>query len=151
MEQIGLLSFIIGKESEGGEDAGGKQDKKFYHANADFLFFDEIKSLILKAQVLHKDDFIDKLKKTGKIKLLVLTGIFTNHRESEIDLFIVGDPDKGKVLKYIKELERELGKEINFTIMDQKEFMYRWEITDVFLYGILGGKKIVAIDEIGLV
>ena len=44
----------------------------------------------------------------------------------------------------------ELGKELNYTIMGNQEFKYRRDITDVFLYDILEGRKLVVIDEVGL-
>ncbi|MBI4779271.1 hypothetical protein HY797_02355, partial [Candidatus Falkowbacteria bacterium] len=47
-------------------------------------------------------------------------------------------------------LEVELGKEINFTVFENQEFKYRRDITDIFLYGILDGRKLVVIDEVGL-
>jgi hypothetical protein len=34
--------------------------------------------------------------------------------------------------------------------MDIKEFKYRRDITDVFLYNILEGKKYVVLDELGI-
>lgn len=155
LEKIGLLGFTVSKENPEDDGSGeqgqsGGQDKKFFHVNPDFIIFEEIKALMLKSQGLHKDDFIDRLRKSGKIKLLILTGVFVNNKESAVDLLIVGSLDKDKVMKQIKELEKELGKEINFTIMDVKEFMYRRDMTDVFLYSILEGKKMIAIDEIGL-
>lgn len=155
LEKIGLLSFTISKENleeDGSSEQGqsGKQDKKFFQVNPDFIIFEELKALMLKSQGLHKDDFIDRLRKSGKIKLLILTGVFVNNKESAVDLLIVGSFDKDKLMKQIKDLEKELGKEINFTIMDVKEFMYRRDMTDVFLYSILESRKIIAIDEIGL-
>jgi len=127
--------------------ATGEKEKKYYKANADFVLHEEIKSLIVKAQVLYGRDFIDKLKKAGNAKLLVLTGKFVNNPDSPVDLLIVGRFNKRKLLKLIRELENDLGREINFTVMDAKEFKYRRDITDVFLYNILEGKKIVAVDE----
>ena len=53
-------------------------------------------------------------------------------------------------MRLVKELEVELSKEINYTIMGTHEFKYRRDITDVFLYDILGGKKIVIVDELGI-
>ena len=50
----------------------------------------------------------------------------------------------------IKELEAEVGRELNYTLMDMREYIYRRDITDVFLYEILERKKIVAIDEMGV-
>ncbi len=124
-----------------------KQEKKYYKANAGFILFDEIKSLIIKAQILYGRDFIDKLKNAGNVKLLIMTGKFVNEPDFSVDLLIVGRFNKIKLLRLIKELEGELGREVNFTVMDTKEFKYRRDITDVFLYNILEGKNIIAVDE----
>lgn len=128
-----------------------KQDKKYYKANMDFVLYEEIRNLFMKAQILYGEDFMKKIQKAGKIKLLVLSGIFVNNLDSPVDLFIVGRFDKAKLLRLVKNLEKEIGKEINFSFMDYKEFKYRMEITDIFLYRIMEGKKIIAIDEVGLV
>lgn len=128
----------------------GRQEKKYYQVNPGFVLFEEIKLLIIKAQILYERDFIDKLEKIGKTKLLILTGIFVNKEDSRIDLLIVGRFNKNKLAKLISELENELSKGINYVLMDSKEFKYRKDVTDIFLYGVLEGKKIVAIDNIGL-
>lgn len=133
------------------ETPSEKGEKKYYKANIDFILFEEIKSLIIKAQVLYGEDFFNNLKKVGNVRLLILTGKFVNDLSSPVDLLIVGRVNKIKLLKLIKDLEKELGREINFTLMDMREFKYRRDITDVFLYSILEGKKIVAVDEIGII
>jgi len=125
----------------------GKREKKYYQANTCFVLFEEIKALIIKAQILYKKDFIEKVQKIGKIKLLILTGIFANNSDAKVDILIVGRVNKTKLLEIIKELETEIGKEINFTLMDSKEFKYRRDVTDMFLYEIFEGKKIVVINE----
>jgi len=65
-------------------------------------------------------------------------------------MLLVGRFNKPKLLKIIRELEVELGREVNFAVMDMREFKYRKDITDIFLYDILEGKKIVAIDDLGV-
>jgi len=132
-------------------DEPSKTDKKYFRVNADFVLFEEIKALIMKAQILYEKDFIEKLQKTGYLKLLILTGFFVNLPGVPVDLFIVGRLHRPGLLKIIKEMEGELGREINYTIMDTKEFRYRRDITDVFLYSILEAKKIVVIDELDVV
>jgi len=127
----------------------GKQDKKFFRINPDFVLYEELRALIIKAQILYEKDFIRKLKTAGQIKLLVFTGRFVNISVSAIDMLVVGRFHKPRLYRFIKELENELGQEINFTLMSDKEFKYRRDITDVFLYNILEGKKIVAVDEYG--
>lgn len=127
-----------------------KQDKKFFKVDGNFVLFEEIRALIMKAQILYENDFSIKIQKAGHPKLLILTGLFVNNSNSVIDLLIVGKFDKNKLLKVIKELEEELGREVNYTVMEAKEFKYRRDITDIFLYSILEGKKYIVIDEIGL-
>lgn len=127
-----------------------KLEKKYYQANKSFVLYEEIKALVVKAQMLCEKDFINKLNKAGRPRLLILTGFFVNDADKSVDLFLVGRLNKRKLLKLIKELESELGREVNFTLMSNQEFKYRRDITDVFLYDILGGKKLVVIDEMGL-
>lgn len=152
LEKFGILvsgaNFDI--EESADDISSVKQEKKYYKANANFVLFEEIKSLIIKAQILYGQDFISKLKKAGNIRLLVLAGKFVNDHNTPVDLLIVGRFNKIKLVKLIKELEKDLGREMNYTLMDTKEFRYRRDITDVFLYGILEGKNIVAVDEMGL-
>jgi hypothetical protein len=132
------------------KSADVRQDKKYYQVNTDFVLYDEIKALIIKAQILYEKDFIKKLQKAGKVKLLILTGLFVNNPNAAVDLLIVGRFNKTKLFRLIKDLENELSKEINFTYMGAREFKYRRDITDVFLYDILEGRKIVVIDEVGV-
>ena len=166
LENFGLLASVTltGKEEPEKEElikslynkasfaqsSEAKQEKKFYKINKNFVLFEEIKALIIKAQILYEKDFIEKLAKTGKTKLLILSGLFANNPNSPVDILLVGRFQKPKLFKLIKELEVELGKELNYTIMGNQEFKYRRDITDVFLYDILEGKKLVVIDEVGL-
>ena len=152
LENFGILTSDFKSEATeaGNQPTAGGQEKKYYRANPDFVLFDEIKALIVKAQILYEKDFVRKLKSMGKIKLLILTGIFANNPSTLIDILLVGKINKAKLVKLINELEVELGREINFTLFDSREFKYRRDITDIFLYGILEGRKLVVIDEVGL-
>ncbi len=152
LETFGILTSVIKNDGalDNKKQVTSGQEKKFYRANPEFVLFDEIKALIVKAQILYEKDFVRKLNSIGKVKLLVLTGLFVNNPSTLIDILIVGKINKIKLVKLIRELEVELGKEINFTVFDSREFKYRRDITDIFLYGILDGRKLVVIDEVGL-
>ena len=127
-----------------------KQEKKYYQINKNFILFQELKNLIIKAQILHEKDFVNKLKKIGKINLFILTGFFVNKENLEIDLFVVGNVNKVKFRALIESLEKKLGRDIRFTLMSLREFQYRKNITDTFLYEILENEKIIIIDKIGV-
>ncbi len=125
-----------------------KAEKKYFKVNKNFVLYREIRDLIVRAQILYEKDFIEKLAKAGKTKLLVFSAIFVNNENSPVDLFLVGRFNKSKLFKLIADLEKELGCEINFTVMETQEFKYRRDITDVFLYEILENKKIMVINEL---
>ncbi|MFH0951260.1 MAG: hypothetical protein V1765_02180 [bacterium] len=125
-----------------------KQEKKYYQANTDFVFYKEIKALMVKAQILYEKDFTKELRKVGNIRIMILTGLFMNDLESAIDLFLVGSFNKVKLAKVVKDLEKDLVREVNYAAMTEEEFRYRREIADIFLYNIIDNPKIVVIDEL---
>ncbi len=151
LETLGLLESRQGEEHEEGmkDEKGNKNDRKYFQANREFILFNEIRELIIKAQVLCERDFTDKLKKLGSIKMLILSGLFINDKQAPVDMLIVGNFDTNKVAKLVKNLEEELVNEVNYAVLSEEDFQYRRQVTDVFLYSVLGGKKIVVIDESG--
>lgn len=128
-----------------------KTDKKYYEVNKDFILYEEIKSLFVKAQVLYEKDFTQKVLEYGRPNLMILTGIFTGQENASTDMLIVGHLKKDQLTKMIKELESEMGREINYTVMDKKEYKYRRDITDVFLYEILEKDNIIVVDDLNSV
>ncbi|SRR6056297_2109549 len=148
LKDLGLL--ISGEEKKEAGKKKNKEQEKYFQVNKNFVLFEELRALIVKAQILYQKDFVTDLKKTGYIKLVVLTGLFVNNPHSPIDLLIVGRINKANLKKIIASLEKNLGREVNYTFMNNSEFKYRREITDVFLYNILENKKIVVLDELGV-
>jgi len=155
LENLEEFGILISRQSAGSEEEESKeensQERKYYKVNPNFILFEEIKSLIVKAQILYGKDFVSRLKRIGKPKLFILTGAFVNNPDSLTDMLIVGKFNKIKLRRLIKNLEQDLCREINYTLMDFKEFKYRREITDVFLYRVLEGNKVVVINEVGVV
>jgi len=122
--------------------------KKYFSVNTSFILYPEIKALFAKAQILSSQEFINGLQKICQPRFLALTGLFTNYPEAQTDILIVGVVRRPAFLKLIKDLEKDLGREINFTILSEREFQYREEIMDIFLYNILEGKTLFLIDNI---
>lgn len=65
-----------------------------------------------------------------------------------IDMLVVGEIDKKKFGNMVKKFEKQIKRELNYTILDRDEFVYRRNVADRFLYNILDGKKIVLFDSI---
>ncbi len=142
LENLGLINPVVAELKS--------KEKKYYIVNRDFLLFGEIKSLFIKAQLLSTKEFADNVQKICTPKLLVLTGFFTGNTDSKTDILIVGKINRDKLVKLIKELEESVNREINYTIMDEKEFIYRQEIFDVFLHKLMEGRKLIISDSLTL-
>lgn len=149
LEGFGLLA-TGNKDGSQEKETKKRTQEKYYYVNKDFVLFGELRSLIAKAQVLYKKDFVENIKKIGSPQLVILSGLFVNNDKSPVDLLIVGKVEKKKVKKVIEKLEKELGAELNFTILSSSEFKYRRDITDVFLYNILETRNIVVLDKMGI-
>jgi DNA-binding transcriptional regulator YhcF (GntR family) len=152
LEEFGLLKSETGSGDASSElsEKAAKQEKKYYHVNKTFPLYEDIKALVAKSQVLYKDDLVKNIVGLGNIKFLLLTGVFVNKFNSPIDILIVGRVNKDKLAEAIKEIEVNLGRELNYTVMEAAEFKYRRDITDIFLYDVLEGEKIVVVDELGV-
>ena len=124
------------------------KQRKYFQVNTNFILYNELKSLILKSQLMSRKNLIEKIIKSGNISYLVLTGFFVSSADSPTDILIVGKINKKIVNKIISKLEKELNRNIDYTVISKTEFLYRKDITDRFLYNILEGKKIVIVDKL---
>jgi len=128
-----------------------KQNKIAYILNAEFDFLKELKDLILKSTISSKQDLINNIRKTGNIKLLVLAGIFRGKDSSEADLLVVGDKiNQRKFSAFLKDLEAEVGKELNCALMSAKEFNYRYDMYDRFVRDLISENSDVLINKLNL-
>ena len=114
--------------------------KKFngYFLNALFPFVHALRNLVLNAAPVDKEAMIKEINTIGRIKLVVFSGIFTNHENSRVDLLLVGDSMKEtKLDKVLKNIEAEIGKEIVYAVFKTDDFMYRLGMYDRFIRDIL--------------
>lgn len=128
-----------------------KNRKRYYIINQKFNYFPELRALFLKAGVSPDTRLIKQLKDVGKVSLAVLSGIFSRYQGAKADILIVGEVDKKKLEKIIKELEDDMSEEINYTVMSKDEFEYRAKMMDRFLRDVFDHDHTVAIDKIGWV
>lgn len=89
----------------------------------------------------------DQIKKTGNVRLLILTGQFTRDNSSGVDIIIVGDINMVQIEKVIADIEKNEGKELRFAVFKPQEFTYRKQIHDKFVVNVLDSKNQILIDE----
>jgi len=107
--------------------------------NKNFSHLIPLQNLLLNKELLEDGQIVEKLKKTGKIKLIVLSGIFTNRmEESRADILVVGDKINKKSLENVmQDLESQVGKELMYAVFSTEEFYYRLDICDKLIRDIL--------------
>lgn len=144
-----LLKFgiIFEKKASIKKQLPGRKGKKggvkivktlVYIANQDFEIFQELRNLIIKSSVASKKNLLQRLKKLGRIRLAMIAGTLINNDRGRTDLLLVADDiTKGKLEKFLSELESEVGKQVHYTLMTKDEFTYRINMYDRFLRDIL--------------
>ena len=147
LQRVGLVAQI--KPVRTDDDSEIKNERsKYYHLLSDSLLYPELRDLLVKVQMLEEREFVRELKnRGGKIKFMMLSGIFTDSKDVETDLLLVGQVRPQAVDKLIRQFEKTINREIRYTIMSEKEFNERREIGDKFLYGLFEAKHSVPVDE----
>ena len=67
--------------------------------------------------------------------------------KSDIDLFIVGEPDEARLLREINKLEGKLRREINYSIFKKEEFRQNVKEKDSFIMDLVKNPKIFLIGD----
>ncbi|KKQ27698.1 MAG: polymerase beta domain protein region protein [Candidatus Magasanikbacteria bacterium GW2011_GWC2_37_14] len=148
-----VLATLI-KEVAAGEKSNyehGSNLRKYYILNEDSLLTPELQALLLKAQLLGEQKFINEVKdRAGEIKLFLLTGQFTGDTRTNSDLLLVGEIKERVVDKIVTEYEKEFGFEIRYTIMSEKELLDRRRMMDKFLYALFEANNVKVIDKFNI-
>lgn len=153
LEKIGIIELANSEEKipvkrKFARKKRKAQQKKFFKANRRFILYEDLKGLLMKGEVLLEKKFIQKLTALGNIGYLTLSGIFVGRDDAPTDILIVGRVNRSGLRRLIRSFEKEIDREVRFTIFPQSEFEYRRNITDKFIYDVLDNKKIVLIDKL---
>lgn len=109
-----------------------------WYYNSLFKYGDEFEELLVRSDTLNTEEILNNIKKAGRVKLVIISGIFIKKHDSRVDLLIVGDKmKKGKIEEAIKKIEAEIGAELVYAVFDTKEFLYRLNMYDKLVRDIL--------------
>jgi len=134
LKKIGLLRSRV------------KNRKKYYYTNKEFVIFNELRDIILKA-MNNDSDLIKNISKMGEVELLLLSGAFVG-KDAPVDLLVVGNIDKDKLQQLLSE-NSKMGKDLKFTTLSTRDFLYRLECKDKFIRDIINDSStIVAINKL---
>jgi predicted nucleotidyltransferase len=132
LEQDGLF------ESE----VSGRQ--KYFHLNRAYPLFQEIRGIVTKT-VGAVPLLAHSLKRIDGIEEAYLYGSFARNQQdaaSDIDVLVIGTPRDGALAEAVRRLERQFGRDINYTVLTRKEFEARRAQNDAFLEGVWHNKRV---------
>ena len=115
-----------------------KARKKYYFVNTEFIILDELRSIFAKV-LASKHGIANDIEKIGAVKILVLSGQFTN-QDSDLDMLIVGDIDKDKLASYIND-QISTEKPVKFAIMSEEDYKYRLSCNDKFISSLIANSS----------
>lgn len=88
--------------------------------------------------------------KLGKVKFAMFSGKFVRRMRKdsdEVDFLIVGTVVIPELALLIKNEEKRLGMEINYTVMSEDEFNFRKRRRDPFILSVLTGSRVMLIGD----
>jgi hypothetical protein len=117
-----------------------------------FPYLSVLQNLLIKTSIPKDNDLVHKLESVGRLKAVVISGVFTQDSESRVDLLLVGDNLKrAPLMNVVKAIESEIGKELRYAAFETPEFQYRLGMYDKLIWDILDFPHKKILDKIGLV
>ncbi len=119
-----------------------------FQLNEKFPYLNELERMVMKISVMQRNFFLEALKKFGRVKLVAVAGLFVG-RPDGVDLLLVGDNIKTKsVDEFIRRCDVLFGRPLNYTVLDTKEFEYRYSMFDRFLREVFEGPHEVCMNTL---
>lgn len=130
------------------------ENRLYYEVNQEYMHYEPLRQIfvvtahaskVLK-EVEASGDWASRLKTLGDVRVMILAGSAVHGSNAEVDVLIAGSINKTQAKKFIKELEEEEGKTLNYVVMEYQDFYYRLSIKDKFVMSIINSKHTVIAD-----
>ena len=135
---LSTIGFIKQKTVAKEGYRGAKKKVNVWTLDPSFHYLFSIRDILIDPNLLIQEDLPQRFRQAGKIKLMIVSGVFIGNDESRVDVMIVGDKLKKNILQQVvKGLEAEIGKELNYVIFDTEEFKYRLDMYDKLVCDVI--------------
>lgn len=121
---------------------------QYYEINKKTPFYNEFRAIIKKTIGIEAV-LGNKLRGLSGITFAFIFGSYAKNEfkpESDIDMVIIGTVSEDRLVKIFRDVEREIGREINYHIYSLREFKNRLK-TNSFTKNIIENRIIVAGDD----
>lgn len=140
------LSFL---EKKGILNREPRANRVYYSLSKNYPFYFDLLKLGAKSLGLGAA-MLQNRAKLGKIKYAALAGRFVRRMSKnpeDIDVLVVGTVVLPELALLIREEEKRINTEINYTVMAEEEFDFRKKRRDPFILSILLGSKVMVMGD----
>lgn len=126
-----------------------RANRVYYYLSKNYPFYYDLLRLGAKTFGLGSEILKNRIK-LGKIKFAMLSGKFVRGIKKEpdqVDCLIVGTVVLPELALIIREEEKKLNSEVNYTVMTEDEFDFRKKKRDPFVLSILAGSRIMIVGD----
>jgi predicted nucleotidyltransferase len=119
-------------------------NSRYFELNKNHPLFPELKSIFFKTVGI-EGTLKKELKELKGIKEAFIYGSFAQKREkssSDIDILVIGSVNEDGLIDKITPLEKKFAREINYTLITEKEFQKKIKENNSFLENVLSKKRI---------
>lgn len=128
-----------------------KKKMRGWILNRAFPYLMELQNLLINAQLIRHGEILKQLSNVGKLKTVIVSGVFIQDEDSRVDMLVVGDNlKKSAVENAVKTIESEIGREITYASFETDDFQYRLGMCDKLIRDILDYKHEKILDKIGI-
>ena len=123
-------------------EVSGRQ--KYFQLNREYPLFAEVRSIVSKT-IGASSLIAQSLKKIEGIEEAYLYGSFASNQQdaaSDIDVLVIGAPRDEVLAEAVRKIERQLGREVSYTVLTRKEFDSRRTRKDAFLENVWHNKRV---------
>lgn len=126
-------------------------NKLYYEVNQVYEYYEPLRQIFANDTLrtpagVSGQNWQNHLRKLGDTRVAILSGSLVRNSTSDVDVLLIGSLNKTQVKKFIKEMEEDEKRSLNYTMMDYEDFYYRLSIKDKFVTEIIGGKYTLLLD-----
>ncbi len=150
LRKVGFVKRRAGKKAAAKKRKNSIALEEGWILNERFAYLSPLRKLLLDTVFLSDEEIHHRFSGAGKLKLVIVSGIFVQHPESRLDILIAGDHLKRHAVEHaVKGIEAEIGKELTYAAFESHELNYRIGMYDRLLRDVMENPHRTLLDKLG--
>lgn len=140
---------LMRMEKQGLVASEWRANRRLYHVRHDYLFYSQLLGFVTKSSGLG-GAIVKNKGKLGRIKYVMMATRFLKNQPSgkdDVDLLIVGQVVLPELQALVADEQVKRAAEINYSVMDEAEFLFRVKRRDPFILRVITQPKIMLLGE----